>query len=89
MTEEQLKVDALLAASYSRLRRAATATAQLRLGLLVGDETGTIGASVDLAEHMEVIEHAFREVARLIHIQKIASLAARGLFPQQHTETIH
>ena len=82
MTEDQRKVDLLLAASTGRLMRAAATASRLRAALLLNRKQDAVDASAELAESMEVVEQLFQDVARLLSNENAARLASRGLCAQ-------
>ena len=79
MTEEQIKIDALLTSAAERLVIAAKATVQIRTALRRSDTDTAQRASLVMHEHMLVVENAFIEAGRLIQIQSMAQARLEGL----------
>lgn len=72
MTEEQVKIDALLKTTLSRLLQAAEATNRLRIGYLEWNISESRKAALSLATHMEVVESTLRDSSHLMKIQDAA-----------------
>jgi len=72
MTEEQVKIDALLKTTFSRLLQAAESTNRLRIGYLEWNIAESRKAALSLATHMEVVESTLRDSSHLMKIQDAA-----------------
>jgi hypothetical protein len=89
MTEVQIKIDALLATSCSRLLQAAASANQMRHAVAANNGDYAAQASYTLAEHMNVVEESLLEAARLVRMHNAANLAAAGLAMQSDGGRIH
>jgi hypothetical protein len=76
MTEQKIKVDALLATTYNRLLHAGETVNRMRQLNQVNDEIAYWQTAIQLAEHMMVAGHAIAETHRIL-------LAGQGILPKE------
>lgn len=89
MTNEEMKIDALLITATGRLMRAAAVTGEMRVALAIHDTETAIRASHELAEHMEVIESTFGEVTRITWKDRHAQRAIEPIACRQQKGLVH
>lgn len=75
MTEEQVKIDALLQTAASRLLQASASVNRMRVAFLSWNVSESKEAALSLATHMEVVESTLSDSWRLMEIQNVALAA--------------
>lgn len=89
MTSEQMKIDALLVTATGRLMSAASSCGELRVAVLSEDIEMAKRASLNLAEHMGIVDAVLEDVARIIEARKMARTMTAQIAAAQQGGLIH